>query len=193
MRPETASRRPRTDELYFTYADLESMPDDHRRYEIIGGELVVTPSPAPRHQHVVGNLYLRLRRHVDRRRLGTVFVAPRDAVLADIDVVEPDLLFIAAAHAARIGEKNIGGPPDLAVEVISKGTSRRDRKTKRELYEQHRVAHYCILDPLSRQLEENVLVGRRYVRRSELTGNATFRPALFPKLAIALGKIWPTI
>ena len=69
-------------------------------------------------------------------------------------------------------------------------SKKRDRVTKRELSERFGVPHYWMLDPKEEELEENVLDGEEYVRRSRLRGRAKFEPALFPGLVIPLAKIW---
>lgn len=97
----------------FTAADLEAMPDDGNRYEIVDGALIVTPAPAPRHQVVVGNLHLALRAACppDRR----VLFAPLDVKLSEITVLQPDLL---VAAKSSLGERNLPGVPLLAGEAV---------------------------------------------------------------------------
>ena len=70
-----------------------------------------------------------------------------DVVLSDINVVEPDLFFIASEQASIITEKHIMGVPDLVVEIISAGSRKTDEIIKRRLYEQYGVKEYWIVDP----------------------------------------------
>lgn len=81
----------------FTAADLEGMPDDGNRYEIIDGALIVTPSPAVPHQRVVGNMYLVLRAGVPDDH--EVMLAPLDVTVSDLTVLQPDLNLKKAALA----------------------------------------------------------------------------------------------
>src|SRR5438128_982430 len=99
----------------YTYDDLAALPDD-QRYEIIDGELWVNPSPITRHQKLAHRLAVALDQ-LERSGAGNVFSAPLDVVFSKRDVVQPDLMFIAAARASVIGEKNITGAPDLVVEI----------------------------------------------------------------------------
>lgn len=85
----------------WTYEDYLDFPDDGKRYEIVDGEVHVTPAADTRHQDIVGWVFVRLYQHVDRHGGGRVFVAPYDVVLSDTDVVQPDVLFVA--EAARTG------------------------------------------------------------------------------------------
>ena len=131
-----------------TYDDFVLFPDDGKRHEIIDGVHYVTPSPRLRHQDLVGRLHfeisLYLREHPEA---GRVFLSPLDVVLSPYDVVEPDLLFIAADQVGIMSEKNIQGPPALVVEVMSKGTRKRDTQIKRRLFEQVGVREYWLVDP----------------------------------------------
>src|SRR6266498_4123278 len=132
--------------LRFTYEDYLLLPED-RRYEIIDGDLFMTPAPGTPHQRIVGNLYLRLRQHVDDSGLGEVLCAPCDVVLSPTDVVQPDILFVAAARLSIIGEKYISEAPDLVVEVLSPSTAERDQDLKMKLYARFAVREFWIADP----------------------------------------------
>jgi len=77
--------------VVLTYADLVALPADGKRYELHEGEIYVTASPRPRHQMVVGNLYIIITEHVRRLGLGDVFVSPIDVILTEVNVLVPDL------------------------------------------------------------------------------------------------------
>src|SRR5438309_6818965 len=98
--------------IKLTYEDYVDLPDDGRRYEILDGELEVSPAPAPRHQAVLRDLTLAVYAHVRERRLGEVYFAPIDVILADTSIVQPDFVFIAAArdHHHRPGNRRSAGP-----------------------------------------------------------------------------------
>ncbi|PYV16560.1 MAG: hypothetical protein DMG21_11300 [Acidobacteria bacterium] len=134
-------------DIRLTYDDFCLLPNDGKRYEIIDGELLVTPAPMSLHQRVVTRLTIALGAFVDNHRLGEVFVSPFDVVLSFYDVVEPDIVFISKARASRLTSKNLQGAPDLVIEVLSESTSRIDRTTKLKLYARHDVVEYWIIDP----------------------------------------------
>ncbi|MGH9260812.1 MAG: Uma2 family endonuclease [Acidimicrobiales bacterium] len=134
-------------ERLFTVDDVRAMPDDGRRYEVIGGELFVTPAPSPRHQTVLGRLYVALFTYVERHGLGRVWVAPLDVVLGPMTLVEPDILFVRAARLVVVTERDVAGAPDLAIEVLSPSTVRTDRGRKRALYQEQGVGEYWVVDP----------------------------------------------
>ena len=131
----------------WTYEDFLLFPDNGNRHELIDGEHFMTPSPSTRHQRISARLLTALENFLRQTSLGIVFAAPCDVVLSDVDVVEPDLLFISAARRSIITEKNIQGGPDLVVEILSESTRKTDEIIKRKLYEQYDTKEYWILDP----------------------------------------------
>ena len=147
-----------------TYNDLRDMPDDGQRYEIIDGELIVTPAPTMGHQRVVGRLYRLLDDYARRVQGGEVAFAPFDVRLGHFDAVEPDLVFLSATRP-RVpnDESSIDYAPDLVVEVISSSSRRVDRVRKMALYARSGVPEYWIADPMDRTLVVNLLEGKEYV------------------------------
>ncbi len=147
-----------------TYDDLQDMPDDGQRYEIIGGELVVNPAPTGGHQRVLGRLYRLLDDFARQTNAGEVFLAPFDVLLGRHDAVEPDLLFLSASRPQVPNEDNsIDYAPDIVVEVISPSSRRNDRVRKMALYADSGVPEYWIADPLEKTLTVNFLQGENYV------------------------------
>src|SRR5688572_31178433 len=112
--------------LRFTYEDYALLPEG-RRYEVIDGELYLTPAPTPFHQTVAKRLAFLLDAHIEQSGAGKLFIAPCDVLLSQFDVLQPDIFFISAARLSIIGEKYISDAPDLVVEVLSPGTRKRDR------------------------------------------------------------------
>lgn len=146
--------------LKLTYDDYVLFPDDGRRRELIDGKiyvspppnkLYVTPSPNTRHQDVVGLVFRRLGNHLEAHGGGRVFIAPFDVILSEIDVVQPDVVFVSDANTRVITKTNIRGVPTLVVEVVS--NRRFDRRIKRALYALHGVPEYWMIDPNLDQVE----------------------------------------
>jgi Uma2 family endonuclease len=129
-----------------THADFLLFPDDGKRHELIDGEHYVTASPVRRHQDVLRNLFLELGPVVRDQALGELYFAPLDVILSDIDVVEPDLLFVSNDRRGILQDW-VRGAPDLVVEVLSPSTRGRDERLKRDLYESKGVEEYWVVDP----------------------------------------------
>lgn len=176
----------------FTYEDYLLFPEDGRRHELVDGAHLMTPAPSTRHQKISGKLFLFLANHLLRANAGEVFAAPVDVVLSDLDVVQPDLVFISAAKASLVTEKNISGAPDLAVEIISAASRKTDETIKRKLYEGHGVGEYWIVDPELETVDIHRLSDRGYVRAAELSLEAdhAIESPLLPGLKIKLADIF---
>ena len=130
----------------FTYEDYRNTPEDER-YELLGGELIMTAAPNIAHQRIASRLERRLGAFVEEEGLGEIFDAPTDVVLSDTDVVQPDLLFVSKGRADIITADNIQGAPDLVVEVLSPTTAKRDWRVKLDLYSKHGVREFWLVDP----------------------------------------------
>ncbi len=135
----------RAEPIRYTYEDYLTFPDDGRRHELIDGEHFVTPAPLRRHQRLSMRLAFGLEAWLREHPVGEVYAAPLDVILSDVDVVEPDLLFVSNERAEILG-KWVHGAPDLVVEILSPGTRRVDEVTKRRLYERVGVREYWIVD-----------------------------------------------
>lgn len=138
-----------------TVADLDLMPEDDNRYEVIEGELFVSRAPGLTHQIIVGNLYSSIRGHLDQNPIGIVVAGP-GVIFSEISGVIPDVIFISNERRVEIasGEK-VTGAPDLVIEIVSPGAEneRRDRVVKRQLYGRYGVKEYWVVDAQSRSVE----------------------------------------
>ncbi len=170
-----------------TYDDYVNLPDDGKRYEIIDGELYVNPSPNMKHQRVLGNLFVSLTTFVEKHKLGLVFVAPFDVVMSDINVVQPDILFISKERMDVLTKANVQGVPDIAIEVLSPGTRRKDQTKKRQAYERHGVQEYWIVDPEDDSIRILRLSGRKF---DYIIVGGNIRSPLLPGFSLPLKKLF---
>jgi Uma2 family endonuclease len=159
------------------------------RLELVDGEIAASPSPIPRHSYSIVALGAMLKNHVDDNDLGEVLMDV-DTILGEHDVRRPDLFYFRKNRRHLIGEKAIVGPPDLAVEVISPGSERIDRRDKFKLYAAGKIKHYWIVDPSQRTIESYSLRGGKYVGRVRGLGSDVVKLPPFPKLEIPLAKLW---
>lgn len=176
----------------FTYEDYLLFPDDGRRHELIDGEHYVTPSPITKHQKVSGTLFGCLFTYIQQSKIGQLFAAPMDVVLSDLDVVQPDLLFISIARASIMTEKNIQGSPDLVVEILSESSRKTDEVIKRKIYERYRIAEFWIIDPELESIKIYRYSDKGYSRIAELSveANDTLTSPIFPDWQLPLSQIF---
>ena len=132
---------------------VRALPDDGKRYEVVDGELLVTPSPAWRHQRAIGGLYRTLDTYVREHALGEVIFAPADIEFDERNLVEPDLFVVPLVEGAKPHDWGEVRRLLLAVEVLSPSTARHDRFTKRRLYQGRGVPEYWIVDLDARLIE----------------------------------------
>jgi Uma2 family endonuclease len=178
--------------IILTYEDYLHLPDDGKRYEILEGDLFVSPAPKTKHQIVSLNLAAMLHQHVRKHQLGRVLTAPTDVVLSRTNVVQPDLLFISKKHQQILTEKNVQGAPDLIVEILSEFTEEQDRTLKLQIYARHGVKEYGLIDPEAETLEAYELdpESRSFCHRATYRRDETFQPLLFPTLKLKLAELW---
>jgi Uma2 family endonuclease len=125
-----------------TRADLDKLPDDGRRYELIDGVLVVSPTPWVIHQRAVGKLILLLDRSCPDEL--EAFLGPLDVDVAEDTLLRPDVLVV---RGDRLGEHDLSGMPELVVEVSSPSTRLFDLLLKRSRYEEAGCPSYWVVDP----------------------------------------------
>ena len=134
-----------------SFAELQQWPDDGRRYELYDGEVIVVPSPLARHQrvtlHVVDILV-----EYERATGGLAFGHPLDILFSEYDVLQPDAVFFRRERRHLVNMMESGQvAPDLAVEVLSRKTARRDRGRKMDTFARFGVVEYWIVDPVENQ------------------------------------------
>jgi Uma2 family endonuclease len=174
----------------WTFEELAAeMPETNQPVELWDGELIMSPSPSFFHQEIVGRFYKLLDAWIGQHRLGKTGIAPLDMVLAPRRVTQPDVIFISNDRFGIIKE-SVMGAADLVAEVLSPESRRRDRIDRRDLYEQHGVREYWLIDPEARTVEvlhlksgEYELIGRwhsgEHAQSRLLKGFAVSVAALF--------------
>ena len=127
--------------------------------QLIDGEIIMSPAATPLHQDIVLNTAILLRA---LGQGGKVYVAPIDVYLDNMNVFQPEVVWIAADSQCVIADKRLLGAPDVIVEVLSPSTAKIDKTKKFRLYQQHGVREYWIADPEAGYLEAWTLVDGVY-------------------------------
>jgi Uma2 family endonuclease len=167
-----------------TYADLEQMPDDGRRFELYDGEARVVPSPIPLHQLVAHRLANEFEAY-QQNHGGIVFLSPLDIVFSEVDCVQPDVVFFEHTRRHLIDlRKAIRVAPDLAVEVLSPGTARIDRGKKMRMFAKFGVREYWLVDPDAKTIEVYRLTDTTYVLAQRAAEHETAQSTILPAFAV---------
>jgi Uma2 family endonuclease len=174
---------------HITRYDYQEMPPGPPYYQVIEGDLVMSPSPNTFHQHIAGNIYFLLRQHLSENSIGEVFMAPLDVFLSDINVYQPDVIFVSNERRAIITDHGIEGAPDLLVEALSPATARYDKGSKRKIYARTGVKELWLVNPEARTLQVYLLAKDSETPSATHRANATFTSSLLPGLKIKTATI----
>lgn len=175
---------------HYTVQDYEGFPDDGTRYEIIEGDLYMTPAPSLDHQDLSGRLHLILAAWVSKGAGGRLYYAPVDVHLAFDTVVQPDLLWISPERVPLILKDRVRGAPDLVIEILSPSTARTDQTVKRERYALHGVREYWLVDPGQKSLTILSLREGGFVSHLSGTGVAPVGSAIDPSLQVIPAELF---
>jgi Uma2 family endonuclease len=157
--------------------------------ELIRGELVMSPAPRTSHQIVIGELYALLREAADRGG-GLAIVSPADVVLSNDTILQPDVMYLSKNRRHIIRDR-INGPPDLVVEVLSRGAERRDRVAKLDAYAQYGVPEFWIVDYHAKTIDFLVLENGRYGVMK--TASEKYQSPRCPEVVIDLQSFWKEV
>ena len=177
-----------------TYDEFQTLPrDGSKRFELIEGEVFMTPSPNTKHQRAVAKLLRLLADYVEKQDLGEVFIAPYDVVFSNWTALEPDLLFIRKDRASIVTDANVQGAPDLVIEILSPRNKAYDRETKMRAYEKAGVPEIWYFDPEEDKAEIlNLKADGRYVVTAKLSGDATIVSKTLPGLSLTMREVFAT-
>ncbi|WP_003544372.1 Uma2 family endonuclease [Desulfotomaculum nigrificans] len=163
--------------------------DDGQRYELIGGELIMVPSPKPRHQRVSAKISFQFESFLRQNPLGEVYYAPIDVLLGD-QVVQPDIIFISDNRLNIVGELNIQGAPDLVIEVLSPSTASYDKKKKGQIYLKYGVKEYWTVDIDAKIIDVYKVGEKQWQWLGSYDEEDTITTQLIPGLEIKLNEIF---
>lgn len=177
-----------------TVADLDTMPEDGNRYEVIEGEIFVSCSPSLTHQSVSGSIFMGVKTYLITDPIGEVWSTP-GVIFSEYSGVIPDLVFVSNQRLDEIASgERITGAPDLIIEIVSPGAenARRDRTAKRQLYGRYGVKEYWIVDFVNRIIEIYQLQGSMLQLVSSLTDKDEITSSVLPGYRCRVDTIFAT-
>lgn len=172
-----------------TVEDYRATPEG-TRYQLIEGELIMSPSPNRFHQDIVLNLVETIRVYLRRRPVGRLYSAPFDVYLGEHDVFQPDIIVVTNANLDRLADDGLHGAPDLVIEILSPRTAQLDKKNKRRVYARAGVQELWLVDPLLLQIQIYELAKNPAKPTRLIEEDETFSSPLLPELTLSAAEIF---
>jgi Uma2 family endonuclease len=182
---ETAS----TTEKSCTYEDYRKLPEG-APYQLIGGELVLTPAPGTYHQIIAMKLGVQMVNFVSSKERGMVLFTPVDVYLEETETYQPDIIFIARERMEIIEPARISGAPDLVVEILSPTTAYYDLRKKYKVYERTGVKEYWIVDPEEKSVQVFLSKEGKFVLDQEVAGQGAVSSRILEGFTVSLESIF---
>ncbi len=150
----------------------------------------MSPSPNRFHQDILLNLTGVFLEHLGKRPLGRIYFAPFDVFLTDLNVYQPDLVFISNSRKSILTDQGLDGAPDLVVEILSPRTAKLDKGVKREIYARTGVEELWLVDPEREHIQVYHLSKSADVPDGTYSGKQKFGSPLLPGFKISVEKIF---
>jgi Uma2 family endonuclease len=174
----------------WTFADWEVIPDHTDRYEVIDGNLYVSPTPSTFHQWILRQLYEAISFSAEAKGAGYSGFARVSVIMSGCQPVQPDYLFVGKDRNVRL-KRYVWGVPDLIVEVLSPETIAYDEQIKFRVYATAGVPEYAIIDPAERTLRLYTLdAPGRYAGPREFDSSQTMSFACLPGIALEVSRLF---
>jgi Uma2 family endonuclease len=172
----------------WTIEDLDSMPNDGQRYELLQGELIVSPSPERAHQRLVKWLMVRLEIAAEAAHSGEAVVGPMDVRLSPNNLVEPDLFYLREEQVDRFNVNYVEGAPAFVIEIVSPSSGTYDRVRKAVLYRDAGVEEYWVVEPNKRRVFVHALGGSTPTPMIVMSGTLT--SMVLPTFSISINELF---
>lgn len=136
-----------------TAAEFAKLPEGPPYYQLINGDLYMSPSPKRKHQELIVNLVTLIGGFLKKNPIGKIHIAPSDVAVNEHNVFNPDIYFVSNARRNQLTEQGCNGAPDLVVEVLSKSTAKLDLGPKREVYATAGVIEMWVVSPAAQTID----------------------------------------
>ncbi len=178
-----------TETQKYTYEDYSKLPEG-TTYQLINGELVMSPSPTTYHQEIILNIVSLLNTYAGKNKLGKVLISPIDVYFNEYETFQPDIIFIVRERKDIIKEKKIEGAPDLVIEILSENNAYYDLKHKKNIYEKYGVKEYWIVDPMDKSVEVFEGKGKKFTLIDQKKDKGKIKSKIFSGLKIDAADIF---
>ncbi|HEX8679990.1 MAG TPA: Uma2 family endonuclease [Chthoniobacterales bacterium] len=171
-----------------TTDEFRQLPGGPPYFQLVGGELFMSPSPRYRHQRIVGHLFAAIYNYLAANPIGEVIVAPSDVELGNEDVYEPDIYFISNERLGIVTEQGVTGAPDLVIEVLSPSTARLDYR-KRDKYGATGVKEMWLVSERGKKIEIYTSSGSELTRARTLGPDDAIETQLLPGFRLEARRV----
>lgn len=159
-------------------------------YQLIEGELVMTPPPGTLHQIIARNLFIKISALVEKNSAGLLLFAPVDVYFDDENAFQPDIVFVSKQRRDIVKDDGIHGAPDMVIEILSPSTAYYDIKKKYKLYEKFGVREYWIVDPEMKSVELYSLTQGKFQMSAGLSEQGTVKSGILEGCEMSLEDIF---
>ena len=173
-----------------TVEDYRLLPEGGPRYQLIEGDLFMAPAPNRYHQDISRNITLLLGKYLEKHPIGKLYTAPFDVYFDDINVHQPDLVFVSNKNKSILTYAGAEGAPDFLVEILSPKTAELDKKPKRRVFARSGVNELWIIDPEAKVVRVYFLQKDAERPAATYSEKDTFSSPHFPGLKISGAKIF---
>jgi len=173
-----------------TIEDYRSLPEGGPRYQLIEGDLFMAPAPNRYHQEIVLTVILMLGKYLEKRPIGKLYTAPFDVYFDEINVHQPDVVFVSNKNKSILTYAGAEGAPDFLVEILSPKTAELDKKPKRRVFARSGVNELWIIDPEAKLVHVYFLQKDADRPTATYSEKETFASPHFPGLKISGAKIF---
>jgi Uma2 family endonuclease len=170
-----------------TADEFFQLPETNQPTELIDGELIVSAPPIPKHQRLIRLLLILLDILIPD---GEVFPSPIGVYFDDLNIPEPDLVWVAENSRCVVTEKQLEGSPDLIVEIFSPGTATRDKREKYQLYQRYGVSEYWMVDPIGQYVEVCVWKDGKFEQQGVYGADDSFNSPVLGGKTVSLKGIF---
>lgn len=173
-----------------TAEDYRLMPETGPRYQLIEGELFMSPAPNRFHQDISKNIEFMLMKYLEKNPIGKLYDAPFDVYLTQHNVFQPDKLFVAHDRYFILTDTGAEGAPNLVVEILSPSTGHLDKQAKRKVYAAAGVDELWLVDPQTKSVEIYYLRQDPEHPAAVYQENDFFESPCFPGLTIGVAEVF---
>lgn len=167
-----------------TAEDYKILPETGPRYQLIEGDLYMAPAPNRYHQHISRNIEFMILKWIEAGGGGEIYDAPFDVYLDDVNVFQPDLLYVSPQNSKILTDAGVEGAPDLVIEILSPRTREIDRGLKKKVFARLGVKELWIVDPEPRTIDQFDLTRSADAPVKQYTENDVVRSEILPGLSL---------